>query len=334
MKSLLNKLKIDETFTKAIKKPIFDKVKENTYPVHDYNYMADILFLPTTKQKYKYLLCIVDLWSNEFDMEPLKTKEPDESVIAMEKIFKRPFIKKPKASIQTDAGNEFRGSFDKYLHDNSIVHRTTEPARHQQMGNVENLNKQLGRLFNGYMNMKEKETGKPYCEWTDILTIIRNDLNKSRERPDGNPYTDIPTPFTDAIPKFKIGDIVVRKLERPHDALGNKQNTTQFRVGDVRFDVKNPRKIVKILYYSKNIRYMLNTIPNVSYTETELKKVEGKNEEEFVVKQILDKKMKSRRVHYLVWFKGELKSQAIWLTRIELLKDGLKDMLDEYDGLI
>ena len=42
---LLNKLNIDETYTKPIKaKPILDTVKENTlYSVPNMNYMADTL---------------------------------------------------------------------------------------------------------------------------------------------------------------------------------------------------------------------------------------------------------------------------------------------------
>ena len=53
---LLNKLNIDETYTKPIKaKPILDSVKENTlYQVPNMNYMADTLWLPETKEGYHY----------------------------------------------------------------------------------------------------------------------------------------------------------------------------------------------------------------------------------------------------------------------------------------
>jgi hypothetical protein len=75
MDKLIKKLGINEKYTKPIKKPIFDKVRENTYPKANYNYMADLLHLPTTKEGFSYLLVIVDLWSNEFDMEPLKKSQ-------------------------------------------------------------------------------------------------------------------------------------------------------------------------------------------------------------------------------------------------------------------
>ena len=69
MKALLDKIGVDETYSKPTKKPIFDSVKANTFPKNGYNAMADLLFLPETKAKYKYLLTMVDgvivlTWSN------------------------------------------------------------------------------------------------------------------------------------------------------------------------------------------------------------------------------------------------------------------------------
>ena len=65
------KLKIDETFTKPIRNIKFDKVRANTYPKGGYNFMADLLHLPQTKYRYRYLFVIVDLHSNNFDIEPI-----------------------------------------------------------------------------------------------------------------------------------------------------------------------------------------------------------------------------------------------------------------------
>ena len=55
-KSLLSKLKIDETFSKRIKsKPLegFNHIKDNIPLIRNYNYMADTLYLPTAKFGYK-----------------------------------------------------------------------------------------------------------------------------------------------------------------------------------------------------------------------------------------------------------------------------------------
>lgn len=329
MNNLLKKLNINETYTKGLKKPIFDKVKDDTFPKGGYNYMADLLFLPETKDKYKYLFCIVDLWSDEFDMEPLKSKEPDEVLKAMQTIFKRKYLKMPKASIRTDNGTEFKGVFHKWLYKNDILHREAEPYRHQQLANVEQLNHILGRLLNGYMNNIEETTGKQYKEWIPALDIIRKDLNEIRQKPDGDPFkNDIQ--LTDKKPIYKVGDLVYRKVERPMNALGHYQNTSNFRAGDYRFDIKNPRKIIRVIRYPNNIRYILNGMNHVSYVESELRPATQK-EETYTVKKIIDKKVDKNIVYYLIWWNGYLKKDSTWEKESELIKDGLKPMIDEYN---
>lgn len=129
-------------------------------------------------------------------------------------MFKRRYIKKPYASIRTDAGSEFKnGIFKKWMYDNSILHKIAEPERHKQLANVENLNKTLGRLFNGYMNFKEEESGGEYREWTDILDTVRKRLNDIRRIPEGDIFTDVYQPIDIKPERFKVGDIVYRKSE-------------------------------------------------------------------------------------------------------------------------
>ena len=161
MKALLQKYKIDESFTKVRKEPkIYNHIKNNIPLLEDYNFMADLLLLPETKKKDKYLLVVVDLASDEFDIEPMKNKSSDDTLQAFKKILKRKYLKIPEGSIRTDNGSEFKGDFDKWLVDNQVFHKYGLPNRHKQLANVESLNKQLGRVFNGYMNFKEEETGK------------------------------------------------------------------------------------------------------------------------------------------------------------------------------
>ena len=61
MDKLLKKLNINEVFTKEIRGIKFDHVKQNVYPKSGYNFMCDLLHLPTTRYRYRYLLVIVDL---------------------------------------------------------------------------------------------------------------------------------------------------------------------------------------------------------------------------------------------------------------------------------
>lgn len=331
MNKILNKLNINETYTKKVSLPKFDQVKSNIFPMSGYNFMADLLHLPQTKEKYNYLFVIVDLWSNAFDIEPLKSKTSQEVLEAMKKIFNRKYIQKPKASLRTDNGTEFQGVFHKWLYDNDILHREAEPHRHKQLANVENLNKTLGRLFNGYMNKKEEETGKIYKNWSDIIIFVRDELNKIRKLKDGDPFDkDFIKESINVVPKYKIGDVVYRKVERPMNALGHYQNTTNFRVGDYRWDIKNPRKINHILFYPNNVRYILNQFPHVSYTENELMPAETK-EETYTIKKIIDKRKNKKQIEYLIWWNGYLKKDATWEPQKELLKDGLRNMIDDYE---
>ena len=331
MDKLIKKLKIDETYTKAPKQKVFNKVKDNVPHVEDYNFMADLLLLPETKKGFKYLLVVVDLGNDDFDIEPLKNKDSKSVLTGFTNMFKRPYIKKPYASIRTDAGPEFKDEFHKYLYDNSIMHKVAEPNRHQQLANVESLNKQLGRLFNGYMNYKEKETNKVYKEWDDVISIVRKDLNEYRKKPTKNRFTEIyPVPeFVE--PKYKVGDLVYYKLNWAESQLGIKQPTPNFRMGDVRYRTI-PTKIIKILHYSGKvpIRYLLNGKPNVSYAESELLPAKEK-EEKFIVRQIIDKKTVNKKVFYKVWWKKYKKADSTWELKSDLIKDGLQEYIDEFE---
>ena len=71
--------------------------------------MADLLFLPQTDSGYRYLLVMVDLANDEFDIEEMRNKESATVLKAMKNIFRRGILKKPYASIRTDAGSEFKG---------------------------------------------------------------------------------------------------------------------------------------------------------------------------------------------------------------------------------
>ena len=166
LKDVLNKLDIDETFTTKPRQ-LKDKNRfiNSVVPEKDYNYMADLLHLPTTKYGFKYLLVITDLATRNFDFEPMKTTKSEETVNAFKKIVKRKYLNLPEISLKTDGGSEFKGDFNKFLIKEKIAHITAYTGRHSQMAPVESLNKTLGRIFNGIMNTVEIKTGKTNREW-------------------------------------------------------------------------------------------------------------------------------------------------------------------------
>lgn len=329
-KSILDKLDIDETDTKKVRKPkSFTRIKDNVVLKEDHSFMADLLMLPTTSKGFKYLLVVVDLATHEFDIEPLKTKQPKEVLAAMQKMFKRKYLSKPFI-LSTDGGNEFKGVFNKWLYDESILHKTAQPKRHTQMSMVEGLNRQLGRLFNGYMNRKEKETGEQYKNWDDVVSIVRDELNKHRKvtLPKDPIYA---APDLEKEPKYKVGDVVYRLLDAPKDALGRDQPTEKFRTGDVRWDIKNPRKIERVLIYNGKIpyRYTLEGLKSVSFTDQQLKPAKEK-ESKFEVKKIIDVRQRNKKREFLVWWKKYLKKESTWEPEAQLIEDGFKPEIETF----
>ena len=76
MQKLIQKLKIDETYTKPVIEKKFNRVKDIVPHVKHYNYVADLLQLPETKKGYNYLLVVVDIGTDIFDIEPVKKMMP------------------------------------------------------------------------------------------------------------------------------------------------------------------------------------------------------------------------------------------------------------------
>jgi len=306
MDKILKELKINEKYSKPVKiKKEFSKVKDNIPLKADYNFMADLLELPETEKGFKYLLVVVDLATDEFDIEPIKNNKSLTVVDAMKRMFNRRYIKKPYASIRTDGGAEFKDAFEKYCYENNILHKIGVAGRHQQTANVERLNRELGRLFNGYMNAIEEKTGETYREWVEVVPKVRTMLNDFRKKPEGDPFTDVyPTVDLTKQPKYKIHDVVYRMSEKPLDALGRKQNTQNFRMGDYRWE-RIPRKIVKVLRYAGKvpIRYILENLPNVAYAEYELMPAEEK-QAMYVVQSVKAKRTMNGVKELLIKWKG------------------------------
>ena len=112
---------------KPKKEKIFNKVKNGVPPVENYNFQADLLHLPTTKDGYKYLLTVCDLANNKFDMQEMKSKTSKSCLDAYKLILKRKIIKLPVISLKTDNGGEFKDEFSKFLKDNKILHTISLP---------------------------------------------------------------------------------------------------------------------------------------------------------------------------------------------------------------
>lgn len=334
-KDVIKTLKIDEFFTKVEKKQIYNEFLLNVVPEEDFNFMADLIELPTTDDKFKWLLVVVDLATNEFDVEPMKNKTALTTTNALKTIMKREYLNYPEISLKTDGGTEFKSSFNEHLEDKVIFHKTAKPYRHQQMGPVEGLNKTIVRILMNYTNNMSLEIKDDYNNWTDIVPDMRKELNKYRRRDldklkeyQSNHWHDV-NEIGD--PEFNIGDIVHFKLDKPTDILGKTINDARFRVGDRRFSIES-REIVKILPFQDKPyhRYKLKDMSNVSYSANELKLSKEKNNL-YLVKKIIGKKTYKKVKYHHVHWKGKLKKDATWEKADNLIKDGLEDEIKAFE---
>ena len=287
MKALKEKLGIQKStqmLTARVEKPTeFTQFQDNLPTARGWNYCGDTLFLPETKQGFKYLLVVCDLAERTFDMEPTKEVKDDAMLQAYQKMLKRRFIKLPAYTFCTDAGNEFKGAFDKFLYNHNIYHKISLGGRHNQTSPVERLNGILADLFMNYLNEMEKKTHATYREWTDKIDTIRKDLNNIRRVDLDNPFTHIYKQFlpfdkkTNKFiePKFKVGDSVYVLNQKAKDSFGRNQSSPNFRAGDYRFSPKE-YTISQVLCFAGDIpyRYMVNGIKRASFAQNELRKAE------------------------------------------------------------
>ena len=332
--TVLDSFHIDEYLTKLdSKQNEFNSFLNSVVPIKDFNYMSDLLQLPTTTEGYKYLLVVVDLATSLFDIEPLKDKQAKTTLMGYKNIIKRKILTLPEISFKTDNGTEFKGEFNKFLEKNKILHKFSLPYRHKQMAVVESLNKALSRILMNYLNKKSTELNVKYKNWTDILPQVRTELNKFRERnleklkEYQNQHYFNPT----SEPKYKIGDFVHFKLEHPQDFSGNVLPDSKFRSGDRRFSIQT-RKITDVLFYPDEpyYRYKIQDMPNVSYSEHELKPSKI-NQNTYIIKKIIGKKTEKGKVYYLVWWRKYLKKDSTWEAKDKLIEDDCLEFIKSYE---
>jgi len=334
--NVLNKLKIDEFYTKFDKRQKkYNKFINSIVPEKDFNYMADLIIMPKTSEGFKYLLVVNDLATNLFDVEPMKNKTAKETLQAYKNIIKRKILTLPEISFKTDNGTEFKGEFDAYLKDNKILHKLSKPYNHKQQAPIEGLNKTITRILMNYLSDKELELDKSYNNWTDILPQVRQQVNTFRERDLDKLKKYQSKHYHDSIkagkPDYNIGDFVHYRIFAPVSRTGEVLNDGKWRSGDRRISV-DARKITDIIYMPDDpyYRYVLFNMPNVSFSKYDLKASKQKDNT-YIVKKIIGKKVENKKIFYLVFWKGYLKKDSTWESKDKLIQDGVNDYIDAFE---
>ena len=253
----------------------------------------------------------------------MKNKTSKETLKALQLIFKRKYVKEP-ISMKSDLGGEFKSEFNQWLKDNNIVHLKALPDRHKQLAPVNNITSQVGKLIMTWISSEEMN-GVKDPDWTSILDVIREELNKKkRHRKDEDPFTYEPAKIKmEEPPKFRVGSIVYRPIEKPEGVFGSK-----FRHGDLRYD-KTPRKVKLVLIYPNNWRYVLQGFPDVSYAQNELIDASPEKQEKWDLKKIIGERTVKKQKQFLVWWKGYKKAESTWENEKDLREDMGND-LDTY----
>lgn len=184
LKKIKEKLGVSENtikLTKRFKKEKeFTKIKDTMPQIPNYNFQADLLFLPAFN-KFKYLLTVVDLGSDNVDFEAIRDKKPETVAKAFDKIFLREYLNMPYASIKTDQGGEFKGvAMDKFI-DNDILVKKSQTARHKQTGSIESFNNTLSSVIMEYLADGNRNWVKILPELRIAINEFRN--NRKKEKP-------------------------------------------------------------------------------------------------------------------------------------------------------
>ena len=95
-------------------------------PTPKYIYQCDLLYLPTDKG-YKYLLCLIDNCDNTLDFEPMKNRSASDA-FAINQIFDREILTRPKFSIESDPGSEFKGVLKSFFVHPEKLEKPKNPA--------------------------------------------------------------------------------------------------------------------------------------------------------------------------------------------------------------
>ena len=297
---------------------------------------CDVLFLPNDKG-YEYALVVVDVGSRFVDAEPLKEKTSAAIVTAIQNIYKRKILAKPKL-ITVDAGKEFKSTFAQSMQALGIDIKTAKVGRHRQVALVERKNQSIGKTIHKLITQDELDTGHSSSKWVEYLPLIIESINTKIKL--STPTHTIkssanydPLYRTNDIELLNVGDKVRVPLEEPRDMTTNKKLVGKFRSGDIRWEKKETVIKEVLLKPDQPPMYIVDSQPHVAYTRNQLQLVKGDAptikpvatediENRYTVKKLLDRKNIKGVVNYLVWWEGlPASSNKSWETRESLIDD-------------
>jgi len=219
-------------------------------PIKNSIHQIDTLFLPKDGRN-QYCLCVVDIHTRLFDIEPMSKRSADYIVKTITKIYN----KKPKSlsilqkpiQIICDAGSEFKSDFKAYCKENKIHLKALKTGK--KLGVIDSKMKILTDALMKRLTAQEIKTKKYNVKWTKDLTNLLNLINEFTKKT-YTPKTDF-NEFEIKLTTNKkyhiipIGTKVRTALFEPIDVVKNKKVMGKFRSGDIRWS--KPKTITNII---------------------------------------------------------------------------------------
>ena len=192
-------------------KPIIKKFNSKVYPSFEDNIwgvdLADMQLLSKFNKGFRFLLCVIDIFSKYAWVIPLKDKNGISIVNAFQIILKKSNRKPNK--IWVDKGSEFyNNSFKKWLRDNNIEMYSTNNEGKSVIAEI--FIRTLKNKIYKYMTSISKNVYIDKLD--DIVKKYNNTYHTSvKMKPvdvKDNTYIDFKKEVIDKNPKFKVGDQV------------------------------------------------------------------------------------------------------------------------------
>lgn len=306
-----------------------NRVKTPVLPLN-IQQQADILYLPTDKKGFKYVLVVID-YKRHIALYPLKSLTPREVLKGFKHIYKNTILK-PPAIIQFDNGPEFKNEVTNFFNNKSHIKRT-KPYRSRQNGLVESINFLIGKITGLYQNSKLIKN-KNSLNLTSILPIIEKAYNESQKSKKVDNKIKYPPCNKEACILLKVGDKVRIPLEHPiNPSTGELLPTKKFRSNDIRYSPRVYKIVNVILKPNTPPLYMVNQKYKVAYTRKQLIKVDNENDDDiqedipelpdgvYIIEKFLNKRKHKGLVQFLVKYKDYNDDYNLWQNRKFLINE-------------
>ncbi|OAJ42428.1 hypothetical protein BDEG_25878 [Batrachochytrium dendrobatidis JEL423] len=170
IKTFLQQQEVYQLHRQQRKVPVYSPI--TVYSIND-QWQIDLIDLSRYAKwnsGYKYLLCVIDVFSRRTFVVAMKKSDSTE---AMKKVFD---IETP-ILIQSDSGTEFlNGAFQRLLTSKGVRHITVEVGDHKRQGIIERFNRTLENIIALYQEARRTNT------YIDVLEDIVYNYNHTYHR--------------------------------------------------------------------------------------------------------------------------------------------------------